>query len=977
LPEQSIKILALLVEKPGEVVLREDIREKLWPNDTVVEFDHSINAAIKRLRQALGDSVDEPVYIETLARRGYRWVAPVEREAPEPVAATPVNPQQSALDTQKLIGSKVSHYRVLELLGGGGMGVVYKAEDLRLGRRVALKFLPEELVSDPAALKRFESEARAASTLNHPSICTIYEVEEYAGQPFIVMELLKGETLRDLIAAVPEKPVLELSKLIDLAIQITEGLKAAHAQGIIHRDIKPANIFVTSPGQAKILDFGLAKLFVQEPAHSDFSVNKPEDISDREVIHCADSLPASSPFLSRTGVTMGTAGYMSPEQVRGEKLDARTDLFSFGLVLYEMATGRRAFIGDTAVALHDAILNHTPAPARELNPQLPSKLEVIINSALEKDRETRYQTAAELRTDLEAVKQDMHSRRRLAWPVLTVGILVCTIFAASYYRWRSNGPDLQNMQITRLTDSGRVGAMAISPDGRYVAYSQKDGGKQSIWLNRVAASGNVMILPAEGVDIAGLTFSPDGDHIYLVRSASDSAEFRYLFSIPTLGGPGKKLLANIDSPVSFSPNGSQFVYTTGVPRSNCVELRIANSDGSDDQLMWAISDAWIGFQPGVAWSPDGRLIAVSRMFDASKPPFALDIISVADRRVQELYRGTRPMGRPRWLPRGGGLLVVFEDQSGRGQLWTVSYPRGEARQLTNDLADYYPLIDATPDARTVATLQSKTVSNLWSVSAKYPSKERQITSGELPMMGVLTTSDGTLVVHGGDGKLWSLDAGGNRRSELAEGAAWPVACGPYIIFISDRDGVNKVVRINRDGSGAKILASGGMWGPACTPDAKFVFYAANALPRWKIRRVSIDGSDPVDITENPGESIPGSVAISPDGTLLAFPFDEYTPPATRLAIAPITGGPPLKTIKIPAEINGLRWAQNGKGLQYLLTRSNATNLWEQPIAGGAPKQITTFSSGQIFDFNWTADGKQLLITRGETTSDVVLLSNLH
>ena len=879
-----------------------------------------------------------------------------------------------------LVGETISHYRILDGLEGGGMGLVYRAEDIRLGRRVALKFLREESAKDSAALGRFEREARAASALEHPNICPIYEFGEHEGQPFLVMQLLEGQTIRELVSfASHGKPLLSLSKLLDLAIQITAGLDAAHGQGIIHRDIKPTNIFVTSQGQAKILDFGLAKLASLVRATEDSSVplDRADDKSLRESASAFVLSPAPDLSISLTGVAMGTAGYMSPEQVRGEELDARTDLFSFGLVLYEMATGQRAFKGDTGPVLQNAILNQVPTPVRELNPGIPTNLARVIHKAIEKDREKRYQTAAQLCADLEAVKQHIHSRRKFAWPMITGGILVCTTLVVSYYRWRSTGPDLQDMQITRLTDSGRVGAMAISPDGRYVAYSQKDGGKQSLWLNRVATRGNVMILPAEAVDIAGLTFSPDGERIYLVRSASQSVEYRNLFSIPTLGGPEKQLLTNIDSAVSFSPDGSQFVYTTGVPRRNSIELRIAKSDGSEDHVLWAINDTWIGFEPGAAWSPDGRSIAVSRMLDAAQPPFVLDIISVADRRVRELYRGTRPMGRPRWLRRGDGLLVVFDDQSGRGQLWTVSYPRGEARQLTNDLANYEALIDATPDARTVATLQSRIVSNLWSLSPKDPSKMRQITTGELPTMGVLTASDGTLVVHGDEGKLWSLNAGGSRRSELAEGASWPVACGPYIIFISAREGVDKVVRINNDGSGAKTLTSGGMWGPACTPDAKFVFYAENALPRWKIRRVSIDGGDPVDITENPGESIPGRVTISPDGTLLAFPFDEYTPPATKLAIASIAGGHPLNTIKALPGLDGPRWSPDGKSLQYLVTRDNATNLWEQPLAGGAPNQITKFNSGQIFDFNWTADGKQLLITRGEVTSDVVLLSNLR
>jgi serine/threonine protein kinase/Flp pilus assembly protein TadD len=428
-------------------LLGDEIQRRLWPNDTIVDFENGINTAIRRLRQALGDSADQPKYIETIPRRGYRLMVPVEWVEQLPVASGQLPKSEHAAavrmqpETGSLISKKVSHYRVLEVIGGGGMGMVYKAEDLKLGRQVALKFLPEELASDPVALQRFEREAQTASSLNHPNICTIHEVEEYEGQPFIVMELLEGETLRDRLASLAAtQNKLALDQLLDTAIQICEGLQAAHAKGIIHRDIKPANIFLTSSGQVKILDFGLAKLVEageKEPTpdgvipsaerseasrdpynsddvdgigvprllgrppsrttsslgmtHENDALNGPAEAAPRHPVTPAEHT------LTRTGLAMGTSGYMSPEQVRAETLDARTDIFSFGLVLYEMATGQRAFSGATAAVVENAILNEPPLPARELNPALPPRFITTIDKALEKDREQRYQSASEMR----------------------------------------------------------------------------------------------------------------------------------------------------------------------------------------------------------------------------------------------------------------------------------------------------------------------------------------------------------------------------------------------------------------------------------------------------------------------------------------------------------------------------------------------------------------------------------------------------
>jgi DNA-binding winged helix-turn-helix (wHTH) protein/tRNA A-37 threonylcarbamoyl transferase component Bud32/tetratricopeptide (TPR) repeat protein len=426
LREQVFQVLRMLLEREGKIVTREEIKSRLWPNDTVVDFDQSINANIKTLRRALGDSADSPLYIETLARRGYRLMATTEYLESAPGIAPGQVPGEAPLQSSSLIGKKVSHYRVLDVIGAGGMGMVFKAEDLKLGRPVALKFLPEEFAGDAVALKRFEREAQTASALNHPNICTIYEIEEHEGQPFIAMELLQGDNLRDRLSASKQKP-LPLRELLEISAQICDGLQAAHGQGIIHRDIKPANIFLCKSGTVKILDFGLAKL-----TSSDVALERAEAAS--ATVPKTTSTESLKKALTHTGTTAGTAGYMSPEQVRHEELDTRSDLFSFGLVVYEMACGHRAFTGQTLVDVHEATLHQPPAPARARNPVVPRSLDLLLAKALEKDRNRRYQSATAMKDDLKRIAREVHPARRWTRRALATGALLA-VGALSLWRY--------------------------------------------------------------------------------------------------------------------------------------------------------------------------------------------------------------------------------------------------------------------------------------------------------------------------------------------------------------------------------------------------------------------------------------------------------------------------------------------------------------------------------------------------------------
>lgn len=929
----------------------------------------------------------------------------------------------------QLAGATVSHYSIVRKLGGGGMGVVYEAEDTNLGRRVALKFLPEQMASDTRALERFQREARAASALNHPNICTIHEIGEHEGQPFIAMELLEGQTLRELISrgtvhtpAGRQSPPLPFGTLLDLAIEISDALEAAHQKCIIHRDIKPANIFVTARGQAKILDFGLAKL---------------------ETPPTGAAVDSRADGLTMTGMTMGTAAYMSPEQARGEPLDARTDLFSFGDVLYEMATGRQAFSGDSTADIFVQILKEEPPSLRALNPDLPAKLEEIIGKCLEKDRDLRYQVAAEIRADLKRLKRDTASRhsapvtpgsgplgaglkvgsassvqglplpsadlvssdtqvvaaviRRHKSKVAALAALIAAvIIVGGYAVYRlahpaasAVGPSSSaNMQFTQVTTSGTARLAAISPDGRYVAYVQESGGNDSLWLRQTATGSNVQIVQPSEWPFLGLTFSPDGNFIDYVQREM-MLGYRSLYQVPVLGGAPRKLVSDVDTPVTFSPDGKEFAFVRRDGNHGLYHLMMANADGSNLHSLATrqapqVFTATLGFGP--AWSPDGKVIAVGagKTFPREFHPVAVDVATGQERDI-----GSRQWFLVRqlaWLPNDRSLLMIANDFSAptQNQIWQVSYPSGRVSRITNDLSNYVG-VSLTANGSTLATVKEQITSNIWIASNGKWNHPRQVTFGLSNADGIdglSWTSNGKIVYTSranGNTSLWLANPQNGNTQELVQTQfpdTLPSACGGspgYITFVTSSQRGNETVwRVDRDGSHLRQLTQGPNDGfPSCSPDGKWVVYSllTGGLPK-QIKRVSVDGGEPIEIAHAFILALP---AVSPNGKWIACIYRDSSHVPPELGILPFAGGKPVKIFHLSLITNSkLVWTSDSRAVAYTVGKGGVSNIMEQPINGGAPRPLTHFDSGQIFSFAWLAKG-DLALARGTESSDVVLI----
>jgi eukaryotic-like serine/threonine-protein kinase len=896
-----------------------------------------------------------------------------------------------------VIGNTVGHYKILGTLGSGGMGVVYEAEDIKLGRHIALKFMPDD--AEQVSHERFEREARAASSLNHENICTVYETGEHDGRPYIAMELLEGQPLDRLLAA----GALPLDQLLDLAIQIADALDAAHHRGIVHRDIKPGNIYVTSRNRVKVLDFGLAKL---------------SQLSSMDT--AAGATSAGSAHLTSPGSAVGTIAYMSPEQARGEELDPRSDLFSFGTVLYQMATGNLPFEGKTTAVIFHAILATQQISPVERNPLIPEKLDEIINKALEKDPEMRYQTAAEMRGDLKRLRRDSSSgktrvaptssasgvtppsgvtssssvaasvssakvpaapgsRRGLIFAAIAAVLIVAGVAAWMFYPRRpSINP--QNIVFAPITENGQVVKSIISPDGKLLAYVLR-GKERSLHVKQIATGSDVEIIPPQSGFYGTISFSPDGSYLYYSHTVPDSPLYS-IFMVPSLGGQTRRVIEEVVGDIGVSPDGKLLAFTRIDPKSRAQQMWVSNIDGGG-----AHSIGGDGFKHGYqtqdppSWSADSKTIAVAmQLYEQHLGALVLLPVSGGSPRIIPLEIAPQDVA---WLPDGSGLLFSGISRSSRlkSQIYFQPYPSGAPIRLTNDLNSYSG-VSVTADGKSMVTAQVAVNGDLYTGSLANPDQLSAL--GVNKNLQSMTLIDDTRII-GQDSSLqfWILHTDGTGVASVLDAEPLkqsPVPCsdGKTFLYVAiDEQNHAKVARAEYTSNTGTPLTSGPLdFGGVCTPDQKAFLYLSNTSNGVvELMKASFDGGSPTKIMS--GDF--GDLSFSPDRNnfVLTALKQEQGKTVRHLMLISLTDLKVIHDVPVDPRASSFGVLADNSAFVYIMREGNVDNLYTVPVTGGSPHQLTHYKSEHIRTYEFTRDGKTLVVARGSEIANAVMISNFR